>query len=154
MIKKLQYFKVPFHFKSNSNSRLLFNMVLSRKRNCNISHEITQKIIHKLCKRIFSEVLTISHRGFPDHLQDLVMEQIFLCSYSGFWDFLRAEWVGEITSWQDKSGCFVFKRIDQSEDQSECSDHMTGVGAAILALVLRYFEEWKCLNCYLKNLYI
>ncbi|XP_055678366.1 UPF0764 protein C16orf89-like [Lutzomyia longipalpis] len=111
--------------------KLLFYMVLSRQRGCNFNPFNTQKIIRKLCTKILTEVLTIAHQGFPENFRDLAMEQIFLCSFEDFPDFLKPRWIAEISSWQDESGCFTL--CESSRKCCSCSDHMTGVGAALLA---------------------
>lgn len=55
------------------------------------------------------------------------MEQIFLCAFSGFGEFMNNDWIARIVSWQTDTGCFSYDNIT-------CSSHMNGVGAASLAL--------------------
>lgn len=62
------------------------------------------------------------------------MEQIFLCSFVGFGEFLNNHWISEILEWQLKSGCFSF-------DQKECSSHMNGLAAASLMYFGRVLED-------------
>lgn len=58
--------------------------------------------------------------------KDLFMEQMFLCSFVGFDDFMKNDWIAEVLKWQLKSGCF-------SSDMISCSTHMNGLGIAALA---------------------
>lgn len=60
-------------------------------------------------------------------LKDLFMEQIFLCAFAGFVEFLDNEWIENVLSWQMESGCFSYNNVS-------CSSHMNGLGAASLAL--------------------
>lgn len=62
--------------------------------------------------------------------KDLAMEQIFLCAFSGFGEFMNNAWIAQMISWQLKSGCFSY-------DSERCSRHMNGLGIASLAFLGR-----------------
>lgn len=66
--------------------------------------------------------------------KDLAMEQIFLCSFAGFGEFMNNAWIAKLASWQMKSGCFSF-------DGLTCSVHMNGLGIASLAFLGRALDE-------------
>lgn len=59
-------------------------------------------------------------------IKDLLMEQIFLCSFLGFGEFWNENWIEKMLEWQLDSGCFSY-------DKANCSSHMNGLGAANLA---------------------
>lgn len=82
------------------------------------------------------------------------MFTVFLCGYNGFTKFLNLNWISRIVSWQNKTiGCYQQKLIDDDENlmmhrnkrnaiifDDSCSDHMTGLGAAVMGLFLQRFE--------------
>lgn len=69
------------------------------------------------------------------------MEQVFLCAYVGYAEFRNQSWLSEIVSWQNDAGCFKYRQDADREGANalttECSTHMTGVGAAVLGLFAR-----------------
>lgn len=61
------------------------------------------------------------------------MEQILLCNFAGFGEFLRNDWIREALGYQMRSGCFSYDKIN-------CSQHMNGLGIALLATIGRNYE--------------
>ena len=85
--------------------------------------------------------------------RDLFMEQVFLCAYIGFNEFVENQiWMAKIGSWQNKKGCYKYfdDEITVGKDSFEeiCSSHMTGLGAAVLGLFSRveFLNNVKDLN--------
>lgn len=85
-----------------------------------------------------------------DQVFDLFLEQSVLCTYEGFSDFLKLDWLDYILTNQHASGCFPstiptnqstensIQKRETNELKDGCADHTTGLGAAILALYLDY----------------
>lgn len=97
------------------------------------SHKIAE--ISRICSRIYHESVFISSKtSLVPELKDLFMEQIFLCSFAGFGEFLNNDWIEKILSWQKRSGCFSY-------DNVMCSSHMNGLAAASFALFARKLDE-------------
>ncbi|CRL06077.1 CLUMA_CG019285, isoform A [Clunio marinus] len=97
-------------------------------------------ISHKLCSDIYQELnFMVDKVSDVRELKDLMMEQIFLCGFSGFNDFLKNDWIKSIIMWQFNLGCFSY-------DNFNCSSHMTGVGAANLALFGAVLHEGNSVN--------
>lgn len=80
-----------------------------------------------ICTNIYEETeFIINEAKYIPELKDLIMEQIFLCSFLGFEEFLNKKWIAKILEWQMDSGCFSYDNVN-------CSSHMNGLGAANLA---------------------
>jgi hypothetical protein len=85
------------------------------------------KIALKICSDIYRESTFIYPKlDIMNELNDLFLEQIFLCAFSGFNEFLQNKWISSILNMQMTSGCFSYDKI-------KCSPHMNGLGAASLA---------------------
>lgn len=111
--------------------RLLYHQVLHVTCKSQNIAEISQKI----CSRIYHESVFISNKtSLLPELKDLFMEQIFLCAFAGFGEFVNNNWIEQILSWQKRSGCFSY-------DNVLCSSHMNGLAAASLALFGRKLDE-------------
>ncbi|XP_050506332.1 UPF0764 protein C16orf89 homolog [Diabrotica virgifera virgifera] len=95
------------------------------------------------CSYILKEAKTNEYLKFPYH--DIFMEQVLLCGMEGFAEFLNKPWLETIIKWQNPQGCFesVSKEFQNIQKRSShlvdfgCSDHSTGLGAAVLALFLK-----------------
>ncbi|RZC37687.1 uncharacterized protein BDFB_005972 [Asbolus verrucosus] len=136
--------------------RLLYLQIV-RLKQCPFNNHKFQDLTRKFCSLILRETRTNQHLGFPAH--DIALEQskselklrchskrlilVVLCGLEGYAEFLNENWKDEILSWQTPFGCY------KSEDQSDfkrssnvisfgCTDHATGLGAAALALNLRF----------------
>lgn len=62
------------------------------------------------------------------------MEQILLCTFAGFGEFLRNDWIREILGYQMRSGCFSYDKIN-------CSNRMNGLGIALMANLANIYEK-------------
>ncbi|KAJ8949340.1 hypothetical protein NQ314_008260 [Rhamnusium bicolor] len=68
---------------------------------------------------------------------------VVLCGMEGYAEFLDGKWLEKIMEWQNLYGCYeslpqnITKRTSFVIDFG-CSDHSTGLGAAALALHLRF----------------
>lgn len=119
--------------------KLLYFTFLST--NCSSITPIEQsvsEIIANLCSEILIETKFIAEFKFPNLLKDLFMEQVLFCSFNGFSEFIREDWLAKIISWQESSGCFKYSSSNLTsamvEDQYNCTDHMTGIGVALFGV--------------------
>lgn len=118
--------------------KLLYFTFLST--NCSAVTPLGQsvsKIITNLCSEILIETNFISKLKFPHLLRDLFIEQVLFCSLNGFSEFIREDWLAEIISWQDNSGCFKYSSTNLTTKMTgdySCTDHMTGIGVALFAV--------------------
>lgn len=68
---------------------------------------------------------------------------VLLCGMLGIKEFLNGYWMHKILEWQTPYGCYESlskmksKRTSNIIDQG-CTDHSTGLGAATIALYLRF----------------
>jgi len=122
---------------------------------------------HRICAKIYKEAQLIDVVKTPAVFRDLFTEQIGLCGYMGYPNFLRQDWLDLVLSWQSKSdyGCFVRDREGMSkfmstdipvkrlttktekmegrEADEDCLPHFTSVSLVALASYWDYIEE----NC-------
>ncbi|XP_072027861.1 UPF0764 protein C16orf89 homolog [Amphiura filiformis] len=111
-------------------------------------------IFDELCAKEFHEAEGIAANGFPLNKQDLFLEQGLLCGLLGYQDFYRKDWLAEILSWQDESGCFKNKdyvkaasKMDVTKNREKrrekivtvdgCLSHKTSVALGFLSTYLR-----------------
>ncbi len=85
--------------------------------------------------------------------QDLFLEQLLLCSISGYEDFLRFDWFNIVLTWQHPDyGCFSDasetirfhhhikrKLLFEQEMNNGCLSHKSGLAAGLLATYTRIF---------------
>ncbi|XP_050084536.1 UPF0764 protein C16orf89-like [Anopheles aquasalis] len=129
--------------------KLLFYIVLGRQGFANVDRTFVVDGQRRLCEAILREAELIAAFGFPELFRDLFMEQLFLCAFSqadALPEFTDPAWLAAVLGWQNGAGCFKYS-ADDGEDETatgnrnplttHCSTHMTGVGAALLALFAR-----------------
>ena len=46
-------------------------------------------------------------------LQDLFMEEAFVCPVLGFMEFLHSDWLTQILSWQKENGCYGQMKVSK-----------------------------------------
>ncbi|XP_018561138.1 UPF0764 protein C16orf89 homolog [Anoplophora glabripennis] len=103
------------------------------------------------CSYIYKEAKTSERLNFPHY--DIFLEQVVLCGMEGYAEFLNHKWLKRIIEWQNPHGCYesvkqsVTRRTSFQVDYG-CSDHTTGLGAAALALYLRYEYFLKSVSLY------
>ncbi|KAJ8923299.1 hypothetical protein NQ315_001857 [Exocentrus adspersus] len=123
--------------------RLLYLEII-KLRGCTLPDKYSSdssKLINVYCSYIYKEAKTSEKLGFPHH--DIFLEQVVLCGMEGYAEFFNTKWINSIMHWQDPHGCYesighnLSKRTSFAVDFG-CSDHTTGLGAAALALHLRY----------------
>ncbi|KAJ8959046.1 hypothetical protein NQ318_022301 [Aromia moschata] len=124
--------------------RLLY-LLVTKLQNCKLPDNFVSIDIYtkRYCSFIFKEAVTSEMLGYPYH--DIFLEQVVLCGLEGYAEFLDQRWLNEILSWQNPFGCYesmqrnVTKRTTFTIDFG-CSDHTTGLAAAVLALHLRFID--------------
>ncbi|XP_018322615.1 UPF0764 protein C16orf89 [Agrilus planipennis] len=123
----------------------LFYLQILRGTNCTTNINFVLKTQH-FCSLILREAKTNEYYGFPQH--DLFLEQVSFCGMEGFSEFLIPNWRRKILWWQSPQGCYknraqpfnnkyLFTRSENNISYG-CTDHTTGLGAAALALNLRF----------------
>ncbi|XP_049817051.1 UPF0764 protein C16orf89 homolog [Aethina tumida] len=120
---------------------LLLQFLKGRK--CLINQSIYKDKTQNLCNRIYNEIEAADHANKLHQLFDLFLEQIVVCGYEGYQDFLKRKYLNFILKMQNNSGCFnAFpgskrkRNIQYLEDG--CADHTTGLGAAVLSLYYNF----------------
>ncbi|ETN67615.1 hypothetical protein AND_000569 [Anopheles darlingi] len=129
--------------------KLLFYIVLGRQGFTNVDRTFVADGQRRLCEAILREAELIAAFDFPDLFRDLFMEQLFLCAFSqadALPEFTDPAWLAAVLGWQNGAGCFKYA-VDEDDEETatgnrnpltaHCSTHMTGVGAALLALFAR-----------------
>lgn len=66
-----------------------------------------------------------------------------MCGSEGFLEFMNSKWRNKIITWGSDYGCYrpesdTFSKRSANYVKFGCTDHATGLGAAALALNLRY----------------
>ncbi|XP_068914797.1 UPF0764 protein C16orf89 homolog [Tenebrio molitor] len=122
-------------------SHRLFYLQIVRLKRCPYDPRAFRDSTARLCSLMLREIRTNERLGFP--ARDIALEQMVLCGIEGFSEFLGEKWRNEVVSWQTEFGCYG--RGGGSVDKRStnviaygCSDHTTGLGAAALALHLRF----------------
>ncbi|KAK5641340.1 hypothetical protein RI129_009887 [Pyrocoelia pectoralis] len=125
--------------------RLLYLHIMRMLR-CPLEESFSEKLTRNYCSLILKEARTNEILGFPQH--DLFLEQVILCGLEGYTEFLNANWTLTILSWKTKPGCYKNGNDDLNGRKINsrsanvisfgCTNHATGLGAATLALNLRY----------------
>ncbi|XP_037048772.1 UPF0764 protein C16orf89 homolog [Bradysia coprophila] len=125
--------------------KLLYYTVLSQS-NCTSNFEpysSVRAIITLLCSHIYQESILIYKMEFPSDMNDLLLEQVLLCGFNGYAEFLEERWIRNIVEWQNSaSGCYEYhgERRDKRSMvilRDNCSDHMTGLAAAAISMFIR-----------------
>lgn len=118
--RRVENAEIP-SFGYSATHKLLYHLIRHHECRNTDFYEISQK----LCSRIHFEMMfTSAYLDFE--FKDLFMEQLFLCTFVGFDDFMRNDWISKVLKWQLNSGCFSY-------DTSSCSTHMNGLGIAALS---------------------
>ncbi|KAF5297838.1 hypothetical protein FQR65_LT19666 [Abscondita terminalis] len=65
-----------------------------------------QKRIEDFCSRIYRESTKIQNCGYIPALDDLFMEEVVLCGFEGFAEFLSREWMEHILRVKSSYGCY------------------------------------------------
>nr|XP_022916752.1 UPF0764 protein C16orf89 homolog [Onthophagus taurus] len=135
---------------------LLF-LQIARSRMCELNGINVKRNIKKFCSYILWEMQENVGYGFLGSLDDLLLEQITLCGYEGYKNFITSEIIDYVLSIQKPSGCFgvdsgnkITKKTTRLKRESNllpdnCIDHTTGLGVSTLTSILRYLL-YKLLN--------
>ncbi|KAJ8935098.1 hypothetical protein NQ314_012994 [Rhamnusium bicolor] len=133
----------------------LLLLQLAKARKCIINKHQYEVRIKQLCSLIFAEVFNGDYFDVIDDMFDLFLEEIILCGYEGYADFLKNKWLFYILKTQRPTGCFpaILKdnlktRIKRNTNILEdgCADHTTGLGVAVLALHYNFIIKENIIN--------
>ncbi|CAG9773837.1 unnamed protein product [Ceutorhynchus assimilis] len=123
----------------------LLILQIAKARKCIINAYYYKKQVTEICT--FIKYDATYYTGSQDEKFDLFLEQILLCGYEGFTDFIRNDWLFRILKSQRDSGCFKDKLLDKNKSRIKrdavlfedgCSDHTTTLGAGVLGLYYNY----------------
>ena len=134
---------------------------IARQRNCLDVVSGREELLDRLCTKTYAELQFLAASGFPARFRDLSSEQVMLCGLAGYSNFMRADWLRAIMSWQSQGavGCYpnllggycgdsVVKVRNTAceggeEGVEECLVHMTAVSLGAMAVNLKYMID----NC-------
>ncbi|XP_048520248.1 UPF0764 protein C16orf89 homolog isoform X1 [Dendroctonus ponderosae] len=125
----------------------LLLLQIARARNCWLSPATFQRQTREICSAIMSEIINANSNASIEEMFDLFLEQVLLCGYEGFSEFIQNDWLFHILKSQRFSGCFVDHLTDELKSRIKrdvnyfedgCNDHTTGLGAAVLGLYYVY----------------
>ncbi|XP_066253359.1 UPF0764 protein C16orf89 homolog [Euwallacea similis] len=118
----------------------------AKARKCLLDKQLYDLMILDICSTIMTEISQNYHQNFNEYF-DLFLEQVLLCGYAGFTDFIQSDWLYRISKSQRLTGCFVDTLTDKLKSRIKrdfryfndgCNDHTTGLGAAVFALHYNY----------------
>ncbi|KAK3871016.1 hypothetical protein Pcinc_023812 [Petrolisthes cinctipes] len=104
----------------------------------------------------FGEAEVVARAGFPQHYQDLFMEQGALCGLVGHSKFFTTNWIRSVLSWQRSSGCYgditllyqhntntTLHRVRRDENlmSCHCLAHRSAVAVAYLGVAARFLTN-------------
>ncbi|XP_013166622.1 PREDICTED: uncharacterized protein LOC106117098 [Papilio xuthus] len=145
--------------------RLLWLIQAHRGRGCRIfSTREDKELIDMFCTKIFREANYIAANNFK--ILDLLLEQMTLCSLSGYPDTLRRTWIAKALKHQTSLGCFTLKLPAQTSSKysykgsdkwaisaptvnmvgGACDRHLTAVASGAISGAVRYILEQKYSN--------
>lgn len=96
-------------------------VLLKRLEQSNIKGGL-EGIYNRICSDMYPEMLAIEQKRTLDennYHRDLFMEQAMVCSSMGYGDFLSAERLKKILSWQRGDGCFGQMTHGKDEDETK-----------------------------------
>ncbi|KYB25964.1 UPF0764 protein C16orf89 [Tribolium castaneum] len=125
-------------------SHRVFYLQIVRLKKCPFNNQKFQDLTTKLCSLMWREIRTNEKLDFPAH--DIALEQMVFCGLEGHSEFLTTNWRKKILEWQLPVGCFKSNKDSNFKRTSNvitygCTDHTTGLGAAALALHLRFLLQ-------------
>ncbi|KAK4874235.1 hypothetical protein RN001_013595 [Aquatica leii] len=116
-----------------------------RARKCKWDAFKIHRRVVEFCSKIHRETVKIQNCKYVSFLDDLFIEQIVMCGYEGFEEFMTTEWMEHVLKIQSPHGCFgtstsssVFEKREANLIKHNCIDHTSGLGAAALSLFLRF----------------
>ncbi|KAI5632671.1 hypothetical protein NE865_14616 [Phthorimaea operculella] len=90
--------------------RLLFIILAHYGRGCDVfSHTLDKKLTTQYCSDAFNEAQYIAFHQYG--INDLLMEEIALCSLEGHVEFLKRAWLGHALKHQTAHGCFAAPNV-------------------------------------------
>ncbi|KAK9703243.1 protein of unknown function (DUF4735) [Popillia japonica] len=122
----------------------LLYLQIARSQECHFNRLFVEQKIHVYCSYIYWEASKNKEFGFIPTLDDLLMEQVTLCGYEGYAEFLKDDFTSHILALQSENGCFkVYPYNSRSRRETNilehgCADHTTGLGVSALSIILRY----------------
>ncbi|KAF5277226.1 hypothetical protein FQR65_LT03932 [Abscondita terminalis] len=138
--------KLPKVYGSGYSGYRVTHMVLFlqvvRMRKCLYDTELLNRMLQEECSYIFWEIQKNDELGFVPRLFDLLLEQIDLCGYEGYLEFLPNVLLEYVLKNQNLHGCFRITGLATTIKREStmmkygCNSHSTGLASSVLALYL------------------
>ena len=97
-------------------------VLLKRLENSHIKGGLEQ-VYNRICSDMYPQMTAIEHKrtfNQDSYSRDLYMEQAMVCASIGYHEFLSAERLRQVLTWQRKDGCFgEEKQVDQDDKGNE-----------------------------------
>ncbi|CAH1109358.1 unnamed protein product [Psylliodes chrysocephalus] len=128
----------------------LLLLQVAKHRNCLMDNNIYERNVKRLCSQIYSDVFHEDYYDELDGLFDLFVEQVALCGYEGYTDFLSNKWLLYILKSQRSTGCFAGNLTDDLKTKIKrtsnifedgCADHTTGIALTVLSLYYNFIVK-------------
>ncbi|KAF5287517.1 hypothetical protein FQA39_LY04145 [Lamprigera yunnana] len=140
--KCLAYMNTEKYYPSYSITHKLLLLQIGQAFNCKWDKMHASERIKKYCSSILCETRMNEKCGYVEALDDLLLEQIALCGYEGFEEFMSSNWIEHTLEIQSKYGCFGAEKIkghgrpkrNANSIKYNCVDHTTGLGATVLSV--------------------
>ncbi|XP_050298579.1 UPF0764 protein C16orf89 homolog [Anthonomus grandis grandis] len=125
----------------------LLLLEVAKARGCIINEAFYDKQVTQICSSIMSEIVALKNYDKIHEYFDLFLEQVLLCGYEGFQEFIQSNWLFYVLKSQRPSGCFSDDLTDKKKSrlrrdltyfEDGCNDHTTALGAAVLALYYNF----------------
>lgn len=137
--------------------------IASRIKGCRSNQQQLEKYSEDYCSLMLKEARTNEMLGFPQH--DIVLEQstqkqieklylpvthtlisVLFCGLEGYEEFLTNAFRSLVLKWKSPYGCYKPDYVNLAKRTANridfgCTDHATGLGAAALALNLKYLLQ-------------
>lgn len=110
--------------------KLLYYILTQRKGCLNYYQKPFHTLATHFCQQIWNEMNLYISVPLDYRLRDLFLEQILLCSFVGFVDFMDVDYVRSILKWQAADGRFV-----QFND-TYFEPHLNGLAVAYLTVIV------------------
>ncbi|XP_066137642.1 UPF0764 protein C16orf89 homolog [Euwallacea fornicatus] len=84
----------------------------AKARKCLLDKQLYDLMIFDICSTIMSEISQNYYQNLNEYF-DLFLEQVLLCGYAGFTDFIQSDWLYRISKSQRVTGCFANTLTDK-----------------------------------------
>lgn len=108
--------------------KLLYYIIVRNKGCTNLLTKPFPTFTRHFCQEIYNEISTYMTKPLDFRLRDIFLEQVLLCAYLGYSEFLIKDWMEIILKWQDPDG--QFRHLG-----NEFDSHINGLAVAFFTVV-------------------